>query len=301
MKFSKVTIAPSLISLFCASQAIAGEAIIYQYDDLGRLIRVTQTGAINNGVTTDIAYDAAGNRTDYNTSGSNGSGSDGGATDLPGSGGGVAPSFSVSNATVTEGGVLTFTISKDQATFASYGVNYSTENGSAEAGSDYVFEAGALVFAGGDLSKSINVGTIDDNLVEQIETVFLNINAVSGNAVIGDGQGVGTISDDDASNNAPTVVNESFGVSCAGGVYNVLANDTDPDGDAISLSVKSGQPLGARQSGANAIKVNGTTQPGTYVIGYVVTDIQGASATGGLTLTWVNNPSQCSIGGGPLQ
>ena len=202
---------------------------------------------------------------------------------------------------MTEGGVLTFTISKNQATFANYGVNYSTENGSADGGSDYVVEAGTLVFAGGELSKTINVTTIDDSIGEQIETVYLNINAVSGNAVIGDGQGAGTISDDDASNSAPTVVNESFGVSCAGGVYNVLGNDTDPDGDAISLSVSSGQPLGARQSGANSIEVNGTTQPGTYVISYVVTDIHGASATGGLTLTWANNPSQCSTGGGPLQ
>ena len=69
------------------SASFAGETTIYIYDALGRLVEVRKSGTINNAVNTDIAYDAAGNRTDYNVSGSDGAGSDGGVT------GGVAGDF----------------------------------------------------------------------------------------------------------------------------------------------------------------------------------------------------------------
>ena len=41
----------------------AGETVLYEYDALGRLVVVQQGGTINNGVTTEITYDDAGNRT----------------------------------------------------------------------------------------------------------------------------------------------------------------------------------------------------------------------------------------------
>lgn len=284
-----------------APAAFAGETVLYTYDELGRLIRVTHAGTVNNGVTTDIDYDAAGNRTDYDVTGSNGSGSGGGVTGIEGSGAGGAPSFSVGDATATEGGVIAFVVTKAGSAGTSYTVNYTTSDGSALVGSDYVSASGQLTFLASESSKTVSISTVNDALGEQTETMYLDLSAASGGATISDAQGAGTISDDDAGNQAPVVVNESYGVSCLGGTYSVMHNDTDPDGDTISFTVNPGAPLAAYKSGTNTITVSGTSQSGTYVIGYTVTDIHGASTAGGMTLVWSYNSQQCGGGGGPEQ
>lgn len=53
-----------------ASPGIASETINYSYDARGRLIQVSRSGTINNGVVTNYAYDKADNRTSKTTSGS---------------------------------------------------------------------------------------------------------------------------------------------------------------------------------------------------------------------------------------
>ena len=52
-----------------AAAAMAAETISYSYDAQGRLRRVVHQGSINNGVTTNYAYDAADNLTNKVTSG----------------------------------------------------------------------------------------------------------------------------------------------------------------------------------------------------------------------------------------
>lgn len=47
----------------------ASETTTYSYDALGRLVATNRSGSVNNGVVTSIAYDAAGNRSNYSTSG----------------------------------------------------------------------------------------------------------------------------------------------------------------------------------------------------------------------------------------
>jgi hypothetical protein len=58
-----------------SSIAFASETVTYTYDALGRLVATTNTGSTNNGLTTSVAYDLAGNRNSYNVSGAGGSGS----------------------------------------------------------------------------------------------------------------------------------------------------------------------------------------------------------------------------------
>jgi hypothetical protein len=85
-------------------------------------------------------------------------------------------------------------------------VHYATANGTAIAGSDYVATSGTLTFnapppvteLGGvpTQTQNVTVQVIGDNNKEENETFFLNLtNPV--NAVIGDGQGVGIINDED--------------------------------------------------------------------------------------------------------
>lgn len=55
-----------------AAGAQASETTTYRYDALGRLVAVTSSGSVNNGVATSIGYDPAGNRSTYSVGGAGG-------------------------------------------------------------------------------------------------------------------------------------------------------------------------------------------------------------------------------------
>lgn len=65
--------AASTVALGAGGQA--SETITYKYDALGRLVETRSTGDVNNNVTMGTTYDPAGNRTNYNVTGSSGSAS----------------------------------------------------------------------------------------------------------------------------------------------------------------------------------------------------------------------------------
>lgn len=76
-------------------------------------------------------------------------------------------------------------------------VAFATADGTATAG-DYQARAGTLTFAPSEISQSIivTVPVNGDRLAESNETFVVNLSGAT-NAVIGDGQGVGTITDDE--------------------------------------------------------------------------------------------------------
>ena len=51
------------LALVLAQSANAAETITYAYDARGRLVQITHSGAVNNGVQKGYVHDAAGNRT----------------------------------------------------------------------------------------------------------------------------------------------------------------------------------------------------------------------------------------------
>ncbi|XP_046747323.1 sodium/calcium exchanger 3 [Diprion similis] len=55
-------------------------------------------------------------------------------------------------------------------------VDYCTEDGSAEAGSDYVSTSGTLIFAPGETRKTIQLSVIDDELFEEDEHFYVRLN-----------------------------------------------------------------------------------------------------------------------------
>jgi hypothetical protein len=61
-------------ALLLAGPACAAETVTYTYDALGRLTATTSSGIVNNGLSTSIAYDPAGNRTSYGVTGAGGGG-----------------------------------------------------------------------------------------------------------------------------------------------------------------------------------------------------------------------------------
>lgn len=209
-----------------------------------------------------------------------------------------APSFSIGNASaVTEGGGMTFTVTKTGGTALSHAVNYLSASGTAISGSDFVLTSGTLTFLPTETTKTIVVATIDDSIAESAETVLMNISAATGGATIavGQGTGTGTINDNEPVNQPPVAVADSRTVGCGSTTYsfNPIANDTDPENNTplvlMSVSKLSGgadiivTPTGI--GSAVAVELQGGSQAGTSNFSYVVADSLGATSTGSIAIT----------------
>ncbi|MFA5970638.1 MAG: Calx-beta domain-containing protein [Sphingomonas sp.] len=152
-----------------------------------------------------------------------------------------APSFTIGNAgPVTEGGSLTFTITKTGATSVPVDVYSATANGSAIAGSDYNAASGALTFAPSDTTKTITISTIDDAVNEPTETFTVSLSATSGGATIS--AGTGTINDNDA---APSfAINNAAAVSEGAALtFTVTKSGTTSQGYAVNFATANGSAV----------------------------------------------------------
>src|SRR6185436_19975209 len=75
-------------------------------------------------------------------------------------------------------------------------VSYATPDSSATAGSDYQAASGTLTIPAGQTTGTITVLVNGDRLAEPNESFFVNLSSAT-NATIVDGQGVGTVLDDE--------------------------------------------------------------------------------------------------------
>jgi hypothetical protein len=111
-----------------------------------------------------------------------------------------APRLQIGDVALTEGNAgtvsATFTVTLSAASTDTITVAYATGNGTATAGSDYQATSGTLTFSPGQTSKTITVLVNGDRLPEPNETFVVNLSSPT-NATIADGQGVGTILDDE--------------------------------------------------------------------------------------------------------
>jgi hypothetical protein len=109
------------------------------------------------------------------------------------------PSLSIGDVSRSEGHggttPFTFTVSLSAASSQAVTVSYATANGAAGSG-DYQSSTGALIIPAGQITGSVVVLVNGDRLGEKNETFFVNLSGAS-NATIDDGQGVGTILDDE--------------------------------------------------------------------------------------------------------
>jgi len=118
----------------------------------------------------------------------------------------------INDVSVTEGNsgttTATFTVSRSGDTTQAASVDYATANGSATAGSDYIATSGTLTFAPGVTSLTISVAVNGDTVIEPDEVFYVNLSNASPGAGLSDGQGVGTILDDDTPPTKFYVVND---------------------------------------------------------------------------------------------
>jgi hypothetical protein len=118
-----------------------------------------------------------------------------------------APALSINDVTVTEGNAgtvsATFTVTLFPTATTTVTVNWATANGTATQPSDYAAGSGPLTFTPGEATKTITVTVNGDTTPEANETFFVNLSGASG-ASVSDGQGQGTITNDDGAPPAVT-------------------------------------------------------------------------------------------------
>jgi arylsulfatase A-like enzyme len=112
----------------------------------------------------------------------------------------LAPSIAIADVTVNEGTgsptIATFVVTLSAPSGAPASVQYGTANGNAKAPGDYTAAAGALMFAAGETSKTIEISVIGDATAERTENFFVNLSSPVG-ATLADAQGRCTILSDD--------------------------------------------------------------------------------------------------------
>ncbi|WP_071189162.1 Calx-beta domain-containing protein [Trichormus sp. NMC-1] len=110
------------------------------------------------------------------------------------------PQISINDVTLTEGNSGTktanFAVTLSNASTQTITVAYQTGNISATAGSDYVAKTGTITFNSGETSKTVSVVINGDTISESDETFKVTLKTPV-NATIADGEGIGTIINDE--------------------------------------------------------------------------------------------------------
>lgn len=108
--------------------------------------------------------------------------------------------LTIGDASVVEGNsgtkAATFNVTLSPASSLAVTVSYSTANATAASGSDYQSVSGTLTFDAGQTTQTISVLVNGDRVGEATETFLVNLSQASG-AMVGNGQGIGTIVDDE--------------------------------------------------------------------------------------------------------
>jgi hypothetical protein len=114
--------------------------------------------------------------------------------------GAATPSVSISDVSVIEGDARSrnalFAVTLSAPGDVAATVDYATSDGTATASGDYTFVSGTLTFPAGATRRTLTVPVRGDTLFEGDEVFYVDLSQPT-NAVIGDGQGRGTILDDD--------------------------------------------------------------------------------------------------------
>jgi PKD repeat protein len=125
------------------------------------------------------------------------------------------PQVNIGDGSVVEGNPgggtpsINFAVTLSAPTTVPVSVAYATADGTATAGSDYDAASGTVTFAPGETSKTITVSVRPDTMYEPDETFNVNLSSPNG-VTIADGQGVGTILNDDS---PPTITAASSSVT----------------------------------------------------------------------------------------
>ena len=130
------------------------------------------------------------------------------------------------------------------------------------------------------------MATTSESTFEPNETLYVNLSGATNAATISDNQGIGTIINDDPDpNNPPVANNDSKTVNqWADSNFYVLANDSDADGDTLTITSLSGNPSFIQIAGDGKSLTYVASTVGTYTMTYTVSDGKGGTDTAQATL-----------------
>jgi hypothetical protein len=196
---------------------------------------------------------------------------------------------------------MNFQVKLSAASSGTVTVKYATANGTAIAGTNYQAASGTLTFAPGETTKTVSIVIPSQNLSAS-KTFSLLLSTPTG-ATLADASGVGTIqlagspaptpapSPTPAPvNRAPVAVADAVWIpSASPSSISVLANDTDPNGDKISVKT-----VTQGSFGTVSINPDGTVRytPGSGFTGsdsfnYTIADVAGLTSTASVSVKLV--------------
>ncbi|NGZ28861.1 MAG: hypothetical protein G8345_18480, partial [Magnetococcales bacterium] len=169
------------------------------------------------------------------------------------------PSFSLSGGgSITEGNVVTFTVSRTGDSQANQTVVYGTNTGSAGSGDFASGTSGTLTFTQGQYSQTFTVGTTQDTLYESNET----FTATLANASLGGGFVSTTVS--------ATILNDEAVPS-----FSISNSNSAEEGNAVTFTVTRNGDSQAQQTVAYNAGISGNASSNDF----------DSSASGTLTFT----------------
>ncbi|MCI0637732.1 MAG: Ig-like domain-containing protein [Gemmataceae bacterium] len=160
------------------------------------------------------------------------------------------PNITITDVSAAEGNSGTtnfvFTVNLSASSTQTVTVAYATADGTAGAPVDYSGASAVLTFLPGQISKTITVNVVGDTTQEPDETFYVNLTSPI-NATLADAQGRGLIVNDDSPANQPPVANDDTASTTENTPVDVavLANDTDPNGDTLTVVTASPGSHGA--------------------------------------------------------
>ena len=159
-----------------------------------------------------------------------------------------------------------FTVTLSESTVETVAVDFATSVGpgpnAATAGVDYQAQAGTLTFAPGETSKTVSIVVAGDTSSEVFETFAVDLTIASSSAQLLDGQGLGTIQNDDVRLViVGGMVNETTGVDTVlPFTVTMVADDgVTPVQNALAVEVDLSTADGTATGGADFTALAGQT------------------------------------------
>jgi hypothetical protein len=166
---------------------------------------------------------------------------------------------SINDVSITEGNsgtqLATFTVTRSGGS-AAFSIGFSTSDGTATGGSDYLAKSGALNFAAGVNSQTVSATVNGDATGEGDETFFVNLFNATNGALVTDGQGTATIVNDDAGPGTITI-DDVYVVEGDSGTQIVTFTVARTGGDA-AFSVNFATANGTASAGSDYVARTGT-------------------------------------------
>jgi hypothetical protein len=214
------------------------------------------------------------------------------------------PHLSITGASATEGGTVTFTVTlsdRDTLDVTEYTVDYATVDGTAKStapGADYATSSGTLTFTAADSTETIEVETLQDTLDEAAETFTVTLSNASSGAAMTTASATGTINDD--ADSPPTVSIGNASAVTEGGTSSFPVTLSAPSGQTVNVSYSTANGSAVAPSDYDAVtngSVTFTAGETTKSVAIATNDDSVNEATETFAVT-LSSPSNATIASG---